>query len=576
MKIKKILNIALILLFISSILSMSSTLAYEDNSTTPQIEEINTVSRVVVFSLDAFRYDYLARTGDAETFEWFKEQGVTADYNLPSNPSVTAINHVSIITGNHPDKHGIMGNTFFDWETSKAYSLFSDASDPYRDTNTGLHLITSKPSIIHAEEEGIKTATFGWPYVDYGTEYNGITPTYVFDYDWFGANNLRYDKGITTKVANTIIDDPEIGLVFAVLPAVDPAGHSAGPDSALIKQTIDTALDAALRAFFEKLDSAGLLEETVVILTSDHGMTDVTDSNYFLEEKQFYLDAVGNTTVTPYIAHDAPMEYLYFIGETNTSMVEEFATYLEGEDGIQAVYVNDEHNSINLGNTAARGINISVWLEPGRSRNFGSQYLGMHGYLNTETDMRGIFLAAGPGITPNSTIGGIDIRDIAPTALDLLGIESGFGADGSILSSIYGSRTEAFSYPDMYAPTITTITLNPAEPRQGLDNVIEVKVNEFGTIVSAEAEITIDNGTVRTIDLEDIGSNNTFFGTMGDFVEGQVVSVIVTVEDSIGFQAIGDAVIFTVNAPQKTSYSLISLLSLVFVIPFVHRRKRKH
>ena len=88
-------------------------------------------------------------------------------------------------------------------------------------------------------------------------------------------------------------------------------------------------------------------------------------------------------------------------------------------------------------------------------------------------------------------------------------------------------------------------------------------------------KISIDNGTVRTIDLVDIGSNNTFFGTMGDFVEGQVVSVIVTVEDSIGFQAIGDIVIFTVNAPQKTSYSLISLLSLVFVIPFVYRRKRK-
>ncbi|TET81327.1 MAG: alkaline phosphatase family protein [Candidatus Heimdallarchaeota archaeon] len=575
MKSKKIVNSVLILLIFSSVLTMSSTLAYEEESTTLQLEEINTVSRVVIFSMDAFRYDYWSRTGDAASFEWIKEQGVTAAYNVPSNPSVTAVNHVSIITGNHPDKHGILGNTFYDWETNKSYSLFSDASDPYRDTNTGLHLMTTKPSVIHAEEQGIKTAVFAWPYVDFGTEFEGMSPTYLYDYDWFGANNLRTDKGIANKVADTLIDDPDIGLVYAWLPGVDSIGHSTGPDSVGIKQVIDFSLDVALRTFFEKLESAGLLEETVVILESDHGMAAVTDDDYFLETKSFYLDAVANTGLDPYIAHDAAFELLYFIGETNTTKVEEFAGYLYGQDGVQAVFVNDEHNSINIDNPA-RGVNISVWLEPGRSRNFGGSYLGMHGYLNNNTDMRGVFLAAGPGIAKNSAIGGIDMIDIAPTALALLGIESGFASDGSVLSSIYGTRTEAFSFPDMYAPSISTITLNPTEPRAGVDNVIEVKVYEFGTIVSAEAEITIDNGTVRTIDLEDIGSNNTFFGTMGDFIEGQVVSVIVTVEDSIGLQAIDDTVTFTVNAPQKTSYSLISLIALIFVVPYVYRKKRNN
>ena len=576
MKSKKIVNSILILLIFSSVLTMSSTLAYEEEPFTPQLEEINTVSRVVIFSIDAFRYDYWLRTGDAASLEWLKEQGVTAAYNVPSNPSVTAVNHVSIITGNHPDKHGIMGNTFYDWETNKSYSLFSDYTDPYRDTNTGLHLLTTKPSVIHAEEKGIKTAVFAWPYVDFGTEFEGMSPTYLFDYDWFGANNLRTDKGIANKAANTILDDPEIGLVYAWLPGVDSIGHSAGPESASVKQVIDFSVDVALRTFFEKLDSAGLLEETLVIIESDHGMAAVTDSDYFLETKPFFINAVANTGITPYIAHDAAFELLYFIGETNTTKVEEFAGYLKGQDGVQAVFVNDEHNSINLDNPA-RGVNISVWLEPGRSRNFGSTYLGMHGYLNNNTDMRGIFLAVGPGITPGSTIGGIDMIDIAPTALDMLGIISGFETDGSVLSSIYGSRTEAFSYPDMYAPTISKITLNPTEPREGLANVIEVKVNEYGTIVSAEAEISIDNGTVRTINLVDVGSNNTFFGTMGDFVEGQVVSVIVTVEDSIGFQAIGDTVTFTVGAlVKKTSYSLISLIALVFVVPYVYRKKRNN
>ena len=574
MKFKKIINLALIFLIASSILSMTTTLAMEDKNDQPSLNDINTINRVVVFSLDAFRYDYLLRTEDAPTFEWFKEQGVTAAYSLPSNPSVTAINHVSIITGNQPNVHGIMGNSFFDWEDMKTYSMFTDASDPYRDTNTGLHLLQTKPSVIHAEENDVKTAVLAWPYVDYGTNYEGIAPTYVYDYDWFGANNLRTDKGIAGKTADVIIADPEVKLVFSWLPAVDSVGHYSGPESPNVKTVIETAVDTALRTFFEKLDSAGLLEETVVILTSDHGMAEVSDSYYFLEEKQFYLDAVGNTSIEPYIVHDAPVEFLYFFGETNASKVEEFGSYLKGQPGIQTVYVNDENAVIDLDN-APRGINISVWLEPGYSRHFGSPYLGMHGYLNDNDEMKGFFMAAGPGIEPDSTVGGINNVDIAPTALNMLGLDAGFDTSGTILSSIFGTRTTAFSYPDMYAPTITKVTINPTgDPPAGSEVGISVKVNEYGTIALAEAEISISNGTTTSVDLVDIGGNNTLFGTLGKFEEDQTVTVTVTVEDGLGLQDISDPIIFTVGAPEKTSYSLISLLSLILVIPFVQKRKR--
>lgn len=422
----------------------STILSYIENYQEPSIAQANTISRVVVFSIDAFRHNYIGR-GDTPTLDWFLEQGIKAEYCVPSNPSVTAVNHVSMITGNHPDIHGVLGNTFYDWEDNKAYSLFSDATDPYRDTNTGLHLLTTEPAIIHAEDEGIDSMAIGWPYVDSGTFYEGKEPEFVFDYDYLGANNIRTNKGVAKKTVDVIKSHPEIGLVFAWMPGTDSSAHSFGTDAYQVENSIES-VDSSLQYFLEEMEKADLLKETIVVLASDHGMADVSDDEYFLEDKSFFINAETETGISPYIAHDAALELLYFIGETNVTKVEKFADYLRGGDGIQAVYVNEANSAIGM-NHMDRGVNISVFLDPGRSRNFGGSYEGMHGYLNNNTDMYGIFLAAGPGIKQNISVPGMDIIDIAPTILDLLDIESGFSSEGSILTNIYGTRSTDFSYP---------------------------------------------------------------------------------------------------------------------------------
>ncbi|MHA2255365.1 MAG: alkaline phosphatase family protein, partial [Candidatus Heimdallarchaeaceae archaeon] len=203
MKNKKNKGILMIFILVLVIYSPFTILSYIEDVQETSVAQANTISRVVVFSLDAFRHDYFGR-GTTPTLDWLLEQGIKADYCVPSNPTVTAVNHVSMITGNHPDTHGVLGNTFFDWEDSKAYSLFSDATDPYRDTNTGLHLLTTEPAIIHAEDEGIDTMAIGWPYVDSGTFYEGKEPEYVFDYDFLGSENIRTNYGIAQKTANAI------------------------------------------------------------------------------------------------------------------------------------------------------------------------------------------------------------------------------------------------------------------------------------------------------------------------------------------------------------------------------------
>jgi predicted AlkP superfamily pyrophosphatase or phosphodiesterase len=457
MKNKKSKGILMVFVLVLVVYSPFTVLSYIDSIQENTITQANTISRVVIFCADAFRHNYYGR-GSTPTLDWLLEQGIKADFCVPSNPSVTAVNHVSIITGNHPDVHGVLGNTFFDWEDSKAYSLFSDATDPYRDTNTGLHLITTEPAVIHAEDEGIDTMVIGWPYVDSETFYEGKAPEYVFDYDFLGSENIRTNYGVAQKAANAIKNHPEIGLVFAWMPGTDANAHTYGTDASQVDNNIES-IDKALEYFLEEMEKADLLKETVVILTSDHGMADVTDDEYFLEDKTFLTDAETATGLDPYIAHDAAFELIYFIGESNETKAGEFADFLRHGDGIQAVYVNEANSAINM-NHATRGINISVFLDPGRSRNFGGSYSGMHGYLNNNTDMHGIFFAAGPGIKQNTTTDGIDVVDIAPTALDLLDIETGFSSTGTVLTDIQGTRSEIFSFPvEDEEPTDDTIAV---------------------------------------------------------------------------------------------------------------------
>ena len=434
-----IITISLILLFSTSQVLVTTMGEFTEG------EGVNTISRVVVFSFDAFRYDYFDIT-DLPTFDWLIQQGVKADYCLPANPSLTAVNHVSMITGCYAGSHGIMGNTFYDWTDNTTYSMFSDPSDPYRSTATGLHLLQTKPSVIHAEENDIETAVIAWPYVDDGTEYEGNAPTYVLDYDYVGAQGIRTNAGIAGKVVDLIKNHPEIGIFYAWCPAVDQAGHYSGFDTTMMINNL-VNLDNTLKSFLQELEKEDLLKETVVIVTSDHGMSAIDDDEYFLEEKAFFINATVQTGLDPIIAVDAPLCYLYFADETNTTKAEEFASYIEGQEGIEAVYVNEENEDIQLGNNQGRGINISVWLEPNVTRNFGSAYVGMHGYLNTNTDMQGIFLVAGPGIKQNAVIGGMNTIDVAPTVLSLLDIDTGFTCDGIPLATIKSPRTEAFSYP---------------------------------------------------------------------------------------------------------------------------------
>ena len=80
---------------------------------TPQPPHNGPPHRVVLISLDGFRWDYLQRPA-ARRLRELAARGVHAERLVPSFPSKTFPNHYTLVTGLYPENHGIAANVMRD------------------------------------------------------------------------------------------------------------------------------------------------------------------------------------------------------------------------------------------------------------------------------------------------------------------------------------------------------------------------------------------------------------------------------------------------------------------------------
>ena len=79
---------------------------------------------VLVISMDGLRYDYPEKS-QSGGFSLLASEGLVAESLIPVYQSTTFPTHVSMATGVHPDKHGIMHNSFYDKVKDDLYSYLS-------------------------------------------------------------------------------------------------------------------------------------------------------------------------------------------------------------------------------------------------------------------------------------------------------------------------------------------------------------------------------------------------------------------------------------------------------------------
>lgn len=337
---------------------------------------------VVLISLDGFRRDYLERYAPP-TLTALAREGVIADAMIPSFPTLTFPNHYTIVTGLHPQNHGIANNTMYDPVFDATFTLRNEGPRDGRWWG-------GEPIWATAEKQGVRTAAFFWPGTE--AEIAGARPTRWLPYDGTVPYETRVDSVLSWL---SLPGAARPRLVTLYFDEPDHTGHEAGPNSSATHGAVLRA-DSALAQLVDGLRARGLYDAVNLVVVSDHGMTEVSS------DRLVYLEDVLDTATARLVTYSPVLMGWSRMGD-NAGMVAALrrlphvSAWLK-EDVPARLRFNQGRRITPVIALADEGWTIVT----GRSSRMTA--MGMHGFDNALPSMRAIFVARGPAFRTGARI----------------------------------------------------------------------------------------------------------------------------------------------------------------------------
>lgn len=226
---------------------------------------------VILISLDGFRHDYLSKAITPNLYS-LAEGGVRSQALIPVFPTKTFPNHYTIVTGLYPEKHGIISNKIYDPETKIEFP-----GDGKIEAKNNVWW-KGEPIWVTTKLQGQHSATLFWPGSE--AEIKGNRPTYWAPYDKGMAYIDRVNQILTWLELPV---DKRPSLITLYIEEIDIIGHNYGPNSEKLKETLKS-VDKTIKDLIEGLKARGIFEQVNLIVTSDHGMTSLS------EDRVIYID----------------------------------------------------------------------------------------------------------------------------------------------------------------------------------------------------------------------------------------------------------------------------------------------
>ena len=357
---------------------------------------------VLLISLDGFKPAYL-NEHDAPNLMKLARQGVLAQGLISSFPSLTFPNHLTLVTGQTPDHHGIVNNNMSDPLTKQAFSLGSREA-----VENPFWWQDSQPIWVHLNKQGKRASTLFWP----GSEapIQGLHPD-----DWLRyEHSMPHEKRISILLEwlmRPVSQRPDLATLY--FSDVDSAGHRAGPNSVEVVAAV-RKVDATIGLLLQQLGKQRLLKQATVLVVSDHGMAESPPEKVIaVHERLRQYPAArwewqGATAAVR--LHGEPLE-----GVMNALSDLPHAQCWP-KANIPARFRFGQHRRVpEIVCLADLGYALSD--DPSRPGP-----LGQHGYDPELDEMYGILIAAGPRIRP-AQIGLVSNLDLYHLLCDLLLIE---------------------------------------------------------------------------------------------------------------------------------------------------------
>ncbi|MDD7071997.1 MAG: ectonucleotide pyrophosphatase/phosphodiesterase [Candidatus Egerieousia sp.] len=361
----------------------------------------------IVVSLDAFRWDY-PTIYNTPWLDSIAANGVAATM-VPSYPSSTVPNHFTLATGLVPDHHGIVNSQFWAPEKGELFSMGDSA------TRYNPYYFGGEPIWVTAKKQGVKSASIYWVGSDVAIQ--GLYPDYYLR--WDNEPRLTYPQRVDEALRIAKLPESERpSLLMVYFDEPDWTTHHYGPiaeESEAVIEQLDSLMGILYRGLKE-LDYGVNL-----IVTSDHGMTDISDDRFISIEQSVnpdWVERIVSTNPTSIFCKEGCRDSLF----EQLSKVKHISVWRKEEVPAHLNYGSSNH----LGDlivapdlgwqfaTTPRGLN------------------GAHGYDINEPDMQIIFRACGPdfkrGYTLPHSFSNVDLYSILA---ELLKIEPA-KTDGSL------------------------------------------------------------------------------------------------------------------------------------------------
>ncbi|EHB10895.1 Ectonucleotide pyrophosphatase/phosphodiesterase family member 4 [Heterocephalus glaber] len=356
--------------------------------------------RLLLVSFDGFRADYL-QNYEFPHLQNFIKEGVLVEHVKNVFITKTFPNHYSIVTGLYGESHGIVANSMYDTVTKKHFSDSND-KDPFWWNEAVPIWVTNQL------QENRSSAAAMWPGTD--VLIHNATPSHFMDY----SPSVTFRERLNNITEWLSASNPPVTFATLYWEEPDASGHKYGPEDKENMRRVLKEIDDHIGDLVQKLKVLGLWESLNVIITSDHGMAQCSESR--LINLDLCVDPSDYSVIdlSP-VAAILPKINITEVYDKLKNCSSHMNVYLKEDIPNRFYYQhNDRIQPIIL--VADEGWTIV--------QNKSLSKLGDHGYDNSLPAMHPFLAAHGPAFHRGYKQSTINIVDIYPMMCHILGLKA--------------------------------------------------------------------------------------------------------------------------------------------------------